>query len=37
MWDYWLLALFSLIAGDWLESLFCLDALHPMGAPVYCC
>ncbi|AXD74522.1 protease [Salmonella enterica] len=25
-----LLALFSLIAGDWLESIFCLDALHPM-------
>ncbi|EHM9004778.1 hypothetical protein ABGY98_003106 [Salmonella enterica] len=24
------LALLSLIAGDWLESIFCLDALHPM-------
>ncbi|EAM8211258.1 hypothetical protein P8F49_003952 [Salmonella enterica] len=30
-----LLALFSLIAGDWLESLFCLDALHPMGGRRY--
>ncbi|ELC8789661.1 hypothetical protein RJV04_004039 [Salmonella enterica] len=24
------LAFLSLIAGDWLESIFCLDALHPM-------
>ncbi|HFZ8352235.1 TPA: hypothetical protein ACIO89_004622 [Salmonella enterica subsp. enterica serovar Java] len=24
------LALLSLIAGDWLESIFCPDALHPM-------
>ncbi len=24
------LAPLSLIAGDWLESIFCLDALHPM-------